>query len=74
MPPDAVTRTTPKPWSRAKLDLHVTQRIRERADIAIIGEVVEGEVFYALRAHGETMLWQTVLQAIADAGWQVCPG
>jgi hypothetical protein len=62
------------PWPRAKLDLHVAQRIRERVDIAIKREVMpDGEVVYLLRAGGETMLWQVVLQAIADAGWHVTP-
>jgi hypothetical protein len=62
------------PWPRAKLDLHVTQRIRERVDIAIKRKVMpDGEVVYLLRAGGEAMLWQVVLQAIADAGWHITP-
>jgi hypothetical protein len=62
------------PWPRAKLDLHVAQRIRERVDIAIKRKIMtDGEVVYFLRAGGETMLWQVVLQAIADAGWHITP-
>jgi hypothetical protein len=29
------TQTT-KPWPREKLDLHVTQRIREQVDVALV--------------------------------------
>lgn len=61
---------TRKPWPRAKLDLHVTQRIRERVDIAL---VVFGDGAM-LRGGGEDAVWRVVQQAIDDAGWQVCSG
>ena len=65
-----------RPWSQLKLDLHVTQRIRERLQVStmIRHEVApDGEVSHVLRPDGEASLWGVVREAIKDAGWQVCP-
>jgi hypothetical protein len=61
-----------KPWPRAKMELHIAQRIRERCDIAIRPQPgPDGEIVYCLRPHGETMLWSVVQEALRDAGWYV---
>jgi hypothetical protein len=63
------------PWSRAKMEHHVTQCIRERCDIAIIPTTnPDGEIVYCLRPHGETMLWTVIQDALRDAGWMVIAG
>jgi len=66
------TQTT-KPWPRKKLDLHVTRRIREQVDVALVLYRNDDDGLEAmLREGGEDAVWRVVREAIDDAGWQVC--
>jgi hypothetical protein len=72
-----MSNPTQKPWVRAKLELHVGQRIRERLQISTMIEHEtdpDGETHHVLRKDGEYALWVAIQHAIDEAGWQVCSG
>ena len=49
---------TAKPWPREKLDLHVTQRIREQVDVALVLYRNDDDGLEAmLREGGEDAVW-----------------
>jgi hypothetical protein len=52
---------TAKPWPREKLDLHVTQRIREQVDVALVLYRNDDDGLEAmLREGGEYSVWRVV--------------
>jgi hypothetical protein len=64
---------TPKPWSRAKLDRHVMQCIREYVDAALVLHRNDDDDLEAmLREGSEGDAWRLIQKAIDEAGWQVC--
>ena len=64
-----------KPWPREKLDTHVKQQLRKHLDAVVGIEQDDDDMRHAcLPANGEDAVWRVVLQAIEDAGWQICSG
>ena len=61
------------PWPRDKMERHITQRIREYADIAYRYQMHDGEVTVYMREGGEDAMWAVIRDALADAGWGVIP-
>jgi hypothetical protein len=67
-------QTTSKLLPREDLDLHVALRIRECIDaVLVLYQNDDDGIEATLKEGGETVLWTTVQEAIADAGWQVAP-
>ena len=64
--------STTVPWPRERMDLHVTQTIREYANIAYtILEDEDGDPVCSMRDGGEQRMWERVQKAISDAGWKI---
>ncbi len=60
------------PWSKAKLNLHLTQRLRERVNILLEWDVADDNLLVpVLREDDENAIWQVLQEAIEEAGWHM---
>lgn len=73
MKEDRDTNSTTKPLSEEKLELHVEQRIQERANLGHLYRIEDGpdgpEVMLTGRAAAS--LWRCVQDAVREAGWRI---
>jgi len=61
-----------KPWPRGKLDLHVAQQLRGSIKTILEWDIGDDNLLVpVLKENGENDIWQTIQEAIEDAGWHM---